>query len=425
VPVYEYRGFDTAGKAVKGLREADSPKTLRTVLRKDGVLLTEVFEETAKRSSRGKSVMAGKGVGEKKGLGDMEVDLSGVMGTRVSMEEVAIATRQLATLLNAGIPLVDSLTALVDQVENRGFKRVLSEIKQRVNEGASLALAMEAHPKIFSGLFVNMIRAGESSGALDVVLLRLADFTEGQARLRTKILSSLMYPFIMVLVGIGIMAILFTVVVPRITLVFKNANAQLPLQTRILISGSEFVRDWWFVVFPLVVLFIWGVGRWLRTKSGRAAYDRGALRAPVFGPIVRMLAVSRFARTLGTLLASGVQLLTALDIVKNIVNNGIICRAIEDARDSIREGESVAAPLRRSGQFPPIVIHMIAIGEKSGQLEPMLFKVADTYETQVEARVGMLTTLLEPVMILIMGGVVGFIVFSILMPILQLNQFVK
>lgn len=415
MPVYEFRGFDGGGKAVKGMRESESPKTLRAVLRKDGVLLTEVFESGKK----------GKDGHKEKPISQREVDFSEVMGTRVSLEEVAVATRQLATLLGAGIPLVDSLTALVEQVENKGFKRILSDIKQRVNEGQALAAAMEAHPKVFTGLFVNMIRAGESSGALDVVLLRLADFAEGQSRLRNKILSAMMYPFIMVLVGLGIMVILFTVVIPRITLVFKNANAQLPLQTRMLIWVSETARDWWFIMIPAAVVGVFLLTRWLRTKRGKAFYDKHSLKAPVFGELIRMLAVARFARTLGTLLSSGVQLLAALDIVKNIVDNGVMVKALEDAREAIREGEAVAAPLRRSGQFPPIVIHMITIGEKSGQLENMLFKVAESYETQVESRVGILTTLLEPLMILIMGGVVGFIVFSILMPILQLNQFVR
>jgi general secretion pathway protein F len=416
VPVYEFRGFDAGGKAIKGMREADSPKGLRSLLRKDGVLLTDIFESGKK----------GGKAGEKKGGAlNREVDLSGMVGTRIAMEEVAVATRQLATLLGAGIPLVDSLTALVEQVDNKGFKRILSQVKQDVNEGQSLAAALEKHPKVFTNLFVNMIRAGESSGALDVVLLRLADFTEGQSRLRNKIMSAMMYPAIMVLVGVGIMGVLFTVVIPRITLVFKNANAQLPIQTRILIFTSETMRDWWFVVFPAFILAGWLFSRWVKTPRGSAWKDRATLRLPVFGHLVRMLAVARFSRTLGTLLSSGVQLLAALDIVKNIVNNSVMSKAIESAREAIREGEAVAAPLRRSGQFPPIVIHMITIGEKSGQLEGMLFKVAESYETQVEVRVGMLTTLLEPLMILIMGGVVGFIVFSILMPILQLNQFVR
>lgn len=414
MPVYEFRGFDVAGKSVKGLREADSPKSLRTVLRKDGILLTEVFQSGKKGEKA-----------EKKSLGQREVDLSEVMGSRISLEEVAVATRQLATLLGAGIPLVEALTALVEQIENKGFKRIISDVKQRVNEGQSLASAVENHPKVFSNLFVNMIRAGESSGALDVVLVRLADFAEGQSRLRNKVMSALMYPAIMILVGIGIMIILFTVVIPRITLVFKNANAQLPLQTRMLIGFSEAARDYWYIALPALIVGGWLTARWLRTPKGRGVYDRIVLKTPVFGMLVRMLAVARFARTLGTLLSSGVQLLTALEIVKNIVNNGVMAKALEDARDAIREGEAVAAPLRRSGQFPPIVIHMITIGEKSGQLESMLFKVAESYEAQVESRVGMLTTLLEPLMILIMGGVVGFIVFSILMPILQLNQFVR
>jgi general secretion pathway protein F len=415
MPVYEYRGFDAGGKTKKGMLEADSPKTLRALLRKDGVLLTEVFESGKK----------GKEKGKEKSISQRDVDFTEMLGVRVSLEEVAVATRQLATLLGAGIPLVECLTALVEQVENKGFKRILSDIKKRVNEGQALHLAMEAHPKVFTGLFINMVRAGESSGALDLVLMRLADFAEGQSRLRNKIMSAMMYPFIMVLVGLGIMVILFTVVIPRITLVFKNANAQLPLQTRILIWVSEFARDWWFIAIPAFIVGVILFRRWLKTPKGRAFFDRRALKAPIFGELIRMLAVARFARTLGTLLSSGVQLLAALDIVKNIVNNTVIAKALEDARESIREGEAVAAPLRRSKEFPPIVIHMITIGEKSGQLEGMLMKVAESYEAQVEARVGILTTLLEPLMILIMGGVVGFIVFSILMPILQLNQFVR
>lgn len=412
--VFEYKGFDEKGKSVRGMRDADGPKTLRTALRKEGIYLTDYVAEEEGAAKKGllKSRLS------------RDVDLSRYVPQRISVQEVAVATRQLATLLGAGIPLVSALNALIDQIENKALKRVYSAVKQRVNEGASLGDALADHPKAFTGLYVNMIRAGESSGALDVVLYRLADFTEGQAQLRSKILGSLMYPVIMVFVMIGIMIILFAVVIPRITLIFKNANAQLPLPTRVLIGTSEIARDYWWALLAAAVLLVFTGARVFKSRRGRAQVDRLSLVAPVFGPIVRMLAVGRFARTLATLLHSGVPLLTALEIVKNVVTNTVLTGAIEDVREAVREGASIADPLRRSRQFPPIVVHMVAIGEKSGALEDMLFKVADSYEQQVELRIGMLTTLLEPMLILVMGAGVGFVVFSILMPILQLNQFV-
>jgi general secretion pathway protein F len=269
-----------------------------------------------------------------------------------------------------------------------------------------------------------MIRAGESSGALDVVLVRLADFTEAQAALRNKIIGAMLYPAIMLLVGVGIVGILFIVVIPKVTTIFADMNVTLPWTTQILITTSNFARDYWYLILAGVPLSVWGVRRYVKTARGREWWDRTKLNAPIFGELVRMLSLARFAKTLATLLSSGVPLLAALDIVKNIVNNSILSKVIEDARDAIREGESIAAPLKRSGQFPPLVHHMIAIGEKSGQLEEMLQNVARSYDAQVEVRVSALTSLLEPIMIVGMGVGVAFIVFSILMPIMQLNTFV-
>ncbi|MGZ6125612.1 MAG: type II secretion system F family protein, partial [Myxococcales bacterium] len=294
----------------------------------------------------------------------------------------------------------------------------------KVNEGSSLADALNEHPKVFSTLYVNMIRAGESSGALDVVLVRLADFTESQSLLRNKIIGAMLYPAIMMVVGIAIVSILFVVVIPKVTKIFEDMNVTLPWTTRILIGVSSFARDYWYLIVAALPLLVFGIRRWVRSPGGRAKWDRLKLRAPVFGELTRMLALSRFAKTLATLLASGVPLLTAMDIVKNVVSNTLLADVIAQARDSIREGESIAAPLKRSGQFPPLVYHMIAIGERSGQLEEMLQNVAKSYEAQVEMRIGALTSLLEPVMIVAMGGGVAFIVFSILMPIMQLNTFV-
>ncbi len=404
MPVFEYKALTATGKAVQGLKEAESPKTLRAVLKRDGIFLTEVLGEQQVKAQQAREVNVRRWV-----LG------------RVSAQDLAIATRQLAVLVHAGIPLVESLNALVEQVEHERLKRVVSDVKQRVNEGSSLADALGAHPKVFSTLYMNMIRAGETSGALEVVLFRLAEFTESQARLRSKIRGTLAYPAAMLVIGAVIMGILFTVVIPRLVRIFEDTKATLPWNTRALIAFSSFASSYWWALVLAAVLSVWGFRRWLRTPAGRARWDRWVLRAPIFGSLVRQIAIGRFARTLSTLLRSGVPLLTAMDIVKNIVGNTRLADVIESARVAIREGESIAAPLKRSGEFPPLVHHMVAVGERSGALEDMLKNVADTYEDQVETMVQALTSLLEPLMIVAMGGVVAFIVLSVLMPILQIN----
>jgi general secretion pathway protein F len=414
MPVFEYTGLTEAGKNVRGLRDAESSKTLRQLLRKDGVYVTE-----------SRPAEQGAVAGDQKTGMAREIDVAALFGmSGVSSQDLAIATRQLATLIGAGIPLVEALTALVDQIEHPRLKRIMGVVKQKVNEGSSLAAALGENPKVFGDLYVNMIRAGESSGALDVVLIRLADFTEAQAQLRNKIIGAMLYPAIMVVVGVAIVGILFAVVIPKVTKIFDDMNVTLPWTTRLLIFTSTIVRDYWYLLLIGIPAVLYGFRRWVKTPKGTAFWDRTQLKVPVLGDLIRMLAISRFAKTLSTLLASGVPLLTAMDIVRNIVTNTLLSSVIDNARDAIREGESIAAPLKRSGQFPPLVYHMIAIGERSGQLEEMLSNVARSYEAQVEMRIGALTSLLEPVMIVLMGGGVAFIVFSILMPIMQLNTFV-
>lgn len=404
MPVFEYKALDQRGRQVAGLREADSPKGLRAALRRDGVFLTEVLgqKEAAAAQKR-------------------DVSVKRFVGGRISVEDVSITTRQLAVLVGAGIPLVEALTALVDQVDHERMKRVVSEVKQRVNEGSSLADAMAAHPRAFGTLYVNMIRAGESSGALDVVLVRLADFTESQARLRSRVMGALTYPMLMLLLSGVVLGILFTVVIPKIIRIFEETKITLPWTTKALIGFTTLVQGYWWAAILAAVLGAWLFVRWRATPSGRAVYDQRLLRLPIFGSLIRQIALARFSRTLATLLKSGVPLLTSMEIVKNIVGNVRLATVIDEARTSIQEGESIAAPLKRSGEFPPLVYHMVAIGEKSGQLEEMLNNVANAYEAQVETKVGALTSLLEPLMIVFMGVVVAFMVFSILMPILQIN----
>ncbi|MFO0723249.1 MAG: type II secretion system inner membrane protein GspF [Myxococcota bacterium] len=414
MPVFVYKGLDARGKEVKGMLDAESPKGLRAALKKDGIRIVEHREENAPAGK--KSAAAA--------LASTEVDLAKYL-ERITVAEVALVTRQIATLLKSGITLIDALSAIVDQVEKEKMKRVFGAIKSAVNEGSSLAGAMSQHPEVFDTLYVSMIRAGEASGALDKVLIRLADFTEAQARLKSKILSAMMYPVIMMGVGSIIMVILFVVVIPRITKIFTQIKAELPMQTKFLIFVADIIKNYWWFLLMALGAAVYFFRRWKRSEKGRAAWDKGMLKAPILGGIVRLVAVARFARTLATLLRAGVPVLNALDIVKDVLNNVRLAEVVSEAREAIREGESIADPLKRSREFPPIVVHMVATGEKSGQLEEMLENVADNYDFQVDQRVERLTTLIEPIMIVGMGVGVAFVVWAILMPILQLSQHVR
>lgn len=416
MPVFEYRGLNEGGKPVNGLREADSAKTLRALLRKDGIFLTEVLGSAEGGAKTGRAGAAAE---------PARTDIRKLARGRISTDDVAILTRQLATLLGAGVTLIDSLTALVEQVEKERLKRVLSDVKQRVNEGSSLADALQQHQKVFGALYVNMVRAGESSGALDSVLLRLAEFTEGQARLTQKLIGTLIYPAIMTVLGSVLLSILMTIVVPKITKIFDSMKATLPFTTRILIWTSGTLQSWWFVIFPTLFGGMFAFYYWSKSPTGKPVFDRYVLKAPIFGSLIRQLSVARFSRTLATLLKSGVPMLPAMDIVKNVVTNTVLAEVVEKTRDAVREGESIANPLKRSGEFPPLVYHMVAIGERSGQLEDMLVNVADSYEAQVNVRIGALTALLEPLVIVAMGVTIGFVAFSIMQPILQINTSIR
>ena len=425
MPVFEYKGLSEAGKSVTGLKEAESAKTLRTLLRKDGVFLTDIVGMAeggaAHHAGKGHSKTA-QAAGQ---LLSQDINFRKLAGGRITTDDVAIMTRQLATLLGAGVTLVEALTALVDQVEKEQLKRILSDVKQRVNEGSSLGDALAPHAKAFGNIYVNMVKAGEHSGALDAVLTRLAEFTEGQARLKQRIVGAMLYPVIMAFIGGGTLVLLMTVVVPKVTKVFDSLKVTLPWTTRLLLFTTDLLSNYWFIIFPGVVGGSVAFYLWTGSTAGKPVWDRWVLKMPVFGPLVRMLSVARFSRTLSTLLKSGVPLLSALDIVKAIMTNSVLADVVEKARESIREGESIAAPLKRSGEFPPLVYHMVAIGERSGQLEDMLVNVADSYESQVNVRVGALTSLLEPIMIVLMGATIGFVALSILRPILAMNSAIR
>jgi general secretion pathway protein F len=423
VPVYAWKGLSSGGKQVAGTRDADSPKGLRQVLRKEGVFITE-HREVLAGGGRAAARTAGRQSGEKVPFFKREIDIQGLF-ERVRPQDVAIFTRQLATLLKAGIPLAEALGALTEQSDNKKLEMILAEIRQKVNEGTALAEALSAHPTVFPELYTNMVRSGEAAGNLDAVLARLADFLDAQHALRSKVSGALTYPIIMTVLGGVVLMVLMIVVVPKITTVFEDVGKALPWNTEILIAISGFMGSYWWLIFLGAIGIYLGVKRWVRKPKGRAIVDRLKLRLPLVGPLVRYVSVARFARTLATMLASGVPVLTALEIVKKVLNNTVLEKVVEEARDAIREGESIAAPLKRSGQFPSMMVHMVAVGERSGQLETMLENVAGAYERDVDAKVARLTTMLSPMIIVGMALIVVFIVFSILQPILDMQNFVQ
>jgi general secretion pathway protein F len=404
--VFNYKGYNAKGKEIRGTADAESTRALKDSLKSKGVYVTEAWEGKKKSDS----------------LAQQEVDFKRTFGGRVSLSDVTVFTRLLATLLKAGIPLVEALGALVEQSENITLREALDDIRKKVREGTAFASALKDHPKIFDDLYVNMVRAGESSGKLDLVLLRLTEFLDAQTALRGKVIAAFVYPVIMTFVGSAIVFFLMTFVVPKVTQLFEGQEKALPLITEILIGISQLLSNWWFIVLPVMFIAGYGFNKWRGSKQGRPVWDDFVLKVPVFGGLVRMIAIARFAKTLSTLLSSGVPLLTAMDIVKDILGNTTLIQVVEKARENIREGESIAGPLKRSGHFPPIVTHMISVGERAGQLEEMLENVSESYGLQVNMRITALTTLLEPLMIVVMGGIVAFIVFAIMLPILQLNE---
>ncbi len=405
--VFEYRGIlVSTGKNVQGLRDAENMKALRGILRRDGILLTTATEEQAAQE-------------EKKGKLDLKRFFN-----RPSVAEIAIMTRQLSTLIKAKIPLFEALTALIDQVEKEALQRTLTNVRDQVREGTAFADALKEHPAIFGDMYVNMVRAGEASGTLEGVLARLTEFMDKQAKLRGKVTSALAYPIMMFIIAVILISVLMVAVVPKVTGIFANMGKALPWYTSLLINLSSFTASFWWLIIIAIAAGIYFFRRWKRTPEGRMKWDTIVLSMPLFGPLVQRVAISRFSRTLATLLNAGVSLLKAMAIVKDVLGNAALEKVIEDATSSIREGQSIADPLKASGRFPPMVIHMIAIGEKSGQLEEMLENVADAYDSEVDQKVQMLTSLLEPLIIVVMGGMVAFIAMSILFPLIQMSEFV-
>jgi general secretion pathway protein F len=408
MPVFEYTALDSRGKTTSGIIDAEGAQVARQKLRTSGIFpisIKETLEAAPKKAPR---VFA----------------LSRRLG-RVKPVEVSMMTRQLSTLIGAGFPLVSALDALVPQTKSHGFKKILAQIKDLIVEGNSFAQALLKYPGAFSPLYVNMVRAGETSGTLEIVLERLADITEKQQALKNRIQTALAYPIFMMVIGTVVLLVLMIYIVPSITSIFADMDQVLPTPTRILIFLSNFLKSyWWSILIVLVAIGIF-FNRAKKTAKGRYWIDKTMLILPGMGVLAKKLAVGRFARTLGSLLDNGVSMLIAMDIVKNIAGNILIADSVETAAIEVGKGQGLGTALSGSGIFPQLCIQMIQVGEQSGQLENMLTKIADIYENEVENTILRLTSYLEPVMILVMGSIVGFIVLSICLPIFEMNQLIR
>jgi len=405
MPVYEYTALNVKGDTLSGIVDADSPAGARQKLRAAGNYPVAVKEAVS--------------------LSVQQSTLFFKRFRRIRNAEIAIMTRQLGTLMAAGFPLVAALDALIPQTRSPQLKNQLTRIKDAIVGGSSFSQAISAVSNTFSPLYINMIQAGESSGTMELVLDRLAEMIEKQQQVTQRVTSAMTYPVFMTLIGAGILMFLITYIVPTIAGLFSDMKQVLPAPTRILIGISELLKLWWWIIPIAIAFFILTIQRVRNTITGRRAIDRTLLSLPIMGDFLRKLSAARIARTLGLLLENGVTLLSALEIVKNIAGNVLIADAVEAAANKVRQGQGLAVSLDADRQFPSLFIQMIQVGEQSGALESLLKKVADLFENEVETALMRMASLLEPIMILIMGVMVGFIVLSICLPIFEMNQLIR
>lgn len=402
MPLFEYWGLNAKGRKVTGRIDGPGRQAVTRKLRQQGIFPTDLME-TVQDSQRGKAAWS-------------------FLRRRVAASDLASATRQMATLLTAGLPLDETLATVAEQTDQTILNHALSTIREEVMEGSTLHDAMAGQRAIFPDLFISMVHVGENSGTLDQTLQRLADFLENQARIKSRIQAALAYPLLMTVVGAGVLIFLFTFVVPKITRMLDDMDMALPWPTRLLISGTEILAGWWWLAAAIAAAGIAALLRYRTTIAGRLKTDQILLRLPLYGRLHLLIATAWFSRTLSTLLQSGVPLLMAMEISGELLRNRVLSNAIVTACSSVQEGGSLATTLKESAVFPPMLAQVTAAGEKSGQLENMLMRVAETYEHQADMAITGLLALLEPLTILIMGTVVGFVVLAILLPIFQASQ---
>lgn len=401
--IFEYKAYDIGGGGKTGIVDADSPREARSKLRSQGIHVIEIEELHEKQKRKEKTL------------------IGSLTAPKANPAQLALVTRQLATLSKAGISIVDGLKALIDQVEARDMERVLRDVREKVTQGDTLAEALNAHPRFFGDLYCNMVRAGEASGQLDTILQRLADYITRSNRLKSKITSALVYPIVMIMVGVVVVSVLMVLVVPNLTKLFDKVGDALPAITEALIAISGFFQGYWWMII-LAIVGIWSFVKALKqTEAGRLRWDRFLMGIPVLGDLVRKASIARFANTTSTLLQSGIPVLEALRIVKNVVNNQVLANTLEDVHDAILEGSDISTPLQESGVFPPMVGYMIATGEQSGQLEELLTRISESYDEEIDTATQRLTAVLEPLIIIVLAMVVLFVVAAIVFPLMQMG----
>ena len=394
---FAYKAKNWDGKIVSSEMECENKEACISKLREKGYFVINIAE--------------------KKGSGGGGFSL---FGGSVSSQEVSIFARQFATMIGSGVPLVRCLTILQSQAENPYFKKVINQIRTDVEGGATFSKALEKHPKVFNNLFCSLVKAGEIGGILDTILERLADYLESSEALKAKIKGAMTYPIVVFAIAGLVVIALVMFVLPQFKEIFLGMNIELPWATQFLLSLSDFMVGWWFVVIPGLVLVPMLIWKFFQTKTGSRIWDTNILRVPNLGMMMRKVAVAKFTRTLGTLISSGVPILQALEVTSQTAGNCVIAEAVDKTRISIREGESIAEPLKSSGVFPPMVVQMIAVGEETGELDKMLTKIADFYDTEVDTAVKGLTSVIEPLVIVVLGIVIGGIVMAVFMPMLKL-----
>jgi len=420
VPIYKYTALAPSGETKKGVIDADTARDARQQLRKSKLLVTDIEEGRTGKVRRGSSTS-----GPKAGLfARMEEARAAHSGPSArDLEIVTAATRLLGTMLGAGIPLTEALRAMIEQAQDRRTETVFREIREAVNQGTSLADALESHPSHFTELYVNMVRAGEATGNIDIVLCRLADYLQYQRTIRRKVVSAMTYPVMMIGLGFLVVTALLTFVVPKITEMLEDTGQALPTPTRILIAISDGVMAYWLPGALVIAAFSFFFERtYKKNEGGRLVIDRIMLSTPVLGDVLLKQAVSRFTRTLSTLLQSGVNAVQSLEITEKVVQNRVISDATHHIRTRIVEGTDISTPLRSTEVFPPVVGYMVSVGEQAGELEQMLDRIADSYDEEIEIATERMTSVLEPIMIIGLAFVVGFIVISIVLPILKMGQ---
>ncbi len=397
MPDYIWRGVNRKGKKKKGEMEADSENFVRLTLRRQGIEPTKIKPKPKDLFENVKFLQP-----------------------KVTEKDIVVMTRQFATMIDAGLPLVQCLEILFSQQENKTFKRILKNIKEDVEEGSTFADALKQHPEVFDDLFVNLVAAGEIGGILDIILNRLAAYIEKAAKLKKKVKGAMTYPIVVMVIAVLVVAVILIFVIPVFQSMFADFGKALPVPTQIVVAMSNFVKNYILYIIVGFVLLVFAFRRFYKTEKGRALVDKVVLEIPVFGMLLRKVAVAKFTRTLGTMISSGVPILDSLDIVAATAGNMTIEEAIRETRQSISEGRTIAEPLADSEVFPSMVVQMISVGEATGALDTMLGKIADFYDDEVDAAVDALTAMLEPFMMVFLGGTIGGLVVSMYLPIFQM-----